>query len=195
MNQPRRAAMDERHSVSYYCISVRAGCEELFRRKAQELLERAESGLRGTIILLKKRMRLKRGKEYDDLFFPGYLFLETEETDSARLRVLSGVDGFYRFLPENKNVQRLRNADLDIVKTILKYGGTVGIIPAEFDKDDRIVLLSGPFRDLQGKVIAVNRRNRRVNIQLDFMNGARIVDLSYEEVRKAENTETPGMSS
>ncbi|WP_353885684.1 hypothetical protein [uncultured Treponema sp.] len=46
------------------------------------------------------------------------------------------------------------------------------------------MITDGPFKDFSGNVIAVNRRNKRLNIQIDFMNGVRVVGLCYEEVQK-----------
>ena len=53
-----------------------------------------------------------------------------------------------------------------------------------FYENDSIVILDGPFKDFPGKIIAVNRRNKRVNIQLDFMNGMRVLGLTYKEIKK-----------
>ncbi len=38
---------------------------------------------------------------------------------------------------------------------------------------------------MSGRVVAVNKRNKRLNISLDFMGGAKIVGLSYEIVKKS----------
>ena len=76
------------------------------------------------------------------------------------------------------------------MSSILQYGSTVGIVPVSFDKGDKIVILDGPFKDCSGQVVAVNRRNKRINIQLDFMNGMRIIGLTYQEVSKQKNLNT-----
>lgn len=76
------------------------------------------------------------------------------------------------------------------MSSILQYGSTVGIVPVSFDKGDKIVILDGPFKDYSGQVVAVNRRNKRINIQLDFMNGMRIIGLTYQEVNKQKNLNT-----
>lgn len=60
----------------------------------------------------------------------------------------------------------------------------MGIVPVKFDAGDRVIITDGPFKDFSGNVIAVNRRNKRLNIQIDFMNGVRVVGLCYEEVQK-----------
>lgn len=118
------------------------------------------------------------------LFFPGYVFLETEECEASKLYVLSGEKYFLRFLPSNSSVSPLVKGDLEIVSSILRFGSTVGIVPVKFDAGDRVIITDGPFKDFSGNVIAVNRRNKHLNIQIDFMNGVRVVGLCYEEVQK-----------
>lgn len=170
--------------MSIFCISVRTGAEEKFKKNVDSLFETFKAPVEGTIYLLKKKMRLKTGKEYFDLFFPGYVFFETEENDASKFRFLRQVNGFLRFLPSSQEVHPLVGADLEIVKSILNFGTTVGIVPVAFDANDRIVIVDGPFKDMSGKVVSVNRRNKRVNIELEFMGGVNIVGLSYELVQK-----------
>ncbi|MCM1225612.1 MAG: hypothetical protein NC548_65335, partial [Lachnospiraceae bacterium] len=178
-------AHDVASSNCYFCVSVRVGSEETFARKAEEFFfKNGEAFAR--VVFLKKRMRLKSGKEYDEPFFPGYIFLEAGDWDAELFSPLKTLDGFCRFLPENLSPQALSGHDEEIVKSILAFGETIGIVPARFDENDRIVLVSGPFQGCEGKVVSVNRRNRRLNIQLDFMGGVKVVNLSYEEVARAE---------
>lgn len=60
----------------------------------------------------------------------------------------------------------------------------MGIVPVKFDAGDRVIITDGPFKDFSRNVIAVNRRNKRLNIQIDFMNGVHVLGLCYEEVQK-----------
>ena len=76
--------------------------------------------------------------------------------------------------------------DVEIVRSIVKYGTVIPVVHVAFDVNDRIQLLDGPCKDMSAKVIAVNRRNKRVNIDVEFMNGTRVLGLTYEEVRKVE---------
>lgn len=170
--------------MSLYCISVKTGLEEKFKENVLPLVNGNNCAFQGFIHILRKRMRLKNGKEYFDAFFPGYVFLETEECEASKLYVLSGEKYFLRFLPSNSFVSPLVKGDLEIVSSILRFGSTVGIVPVKFDAGDRVIITDGPFKDFSGNVIAVNRRNKRLNIQIDFMNGVRVVGLCYEEVQK-----------
>lgn len=51
----------------------------------------------------------------------------------------------------------------------------MGIVSVAFDKDNRIVIVDGLLKDMSGKVVVVNKRNKRVNIELEFMGNAKIV--------------------
>ena len=155
--------------MSLYCISVKTGLEEKFKENVLPLVNGNNCAFQGFIHILRKRMRLKNGKEYFDAFFPGYVFLETEECEASKLYVLSGEKYFLRFLPSNSSVSPLVKGDLEIVSSILRFGSTVGIVPVKFDAGDRVIITDGPFKDFSGNVIAVNRRNKRLNIQIEFM--------------------------
>ena len=100
------------------------------------------------------------------------------------LRKKMRLKGFLHFPPANASLQPLSDHDENLVKAILSFGSTIGLVPVAFDEGDRIVILDGPFKDCSGRVVAVNRRNKRVNIELDFLNSARIFGLTYTEVRK-----------
>ena len=170
--------------MNFYCISVLTGFEERYKDKIQKKLNALDSKIQGKIHFLKKQMRLKHGKEYFEAFFPGYVFLETNETKESVLRETAKEKEFLRFLPSNTDIMPLGERDKNIVSTILSFGSTIGILPATFDEGDKIVILSGLFKGLSGRVVAVNRRNKRVNIELDFMGNAKVVGLTYEEIKK-----------
>ncbi|WP_027727296.1 KOW motif-containing protein [Treponema sp. C6A8] len=167
-----------------YCIWVRTGQEDNYVKEMQPLLDSGELEITGRLYVLKKQMRLKNGKEYMDLFFPGYVFFETSETEIIKLLPLKKGKGFVKILPQTSAAQPLVQKDLNIIRSILRFGSTISIVHVDFNEDDKIVILDGPFKDFAGKIVAVNRRNKRVNVQFDFMNGLKIVGLTYEVVKK-----------
>ena len=170
--------------MKFYCIWVVTGLEEAYVKEMQEMLDSDQCGLKGKLYFLKKQMRLKKGTMYYDALFPGYVFIETDEIDFQNFFPLMRGKGFIRFLPQNNDIRALYEKDLGIIRTILKYGTTIPIVNVVFDVNDRIQLLDGPFKEISGTVTAVNRRNKRVNIEVELMNGIRLVGLTYQEVRK-----------
>lgn len=170
---------------TFYCIWVKTGFEEEYVRQVQENLDSPDSPLKGTLYFFQKKMRLKTGKEFFTPFFPGYVFFETDELTEENQSPLYEGQGFIRILPQNNDVHPLSENDLEIIRAILKFGTIIPIVHASFDVNDKIQLLDGPFKEIKAQVVAVNRRNKRVNIQVEFMNGMRLVGLTYEEAKKA----------
>lgn len=62
--------------MSLYCISVKTGLEEKFKENVLPLVNGNNCAFQGFIHILRKRMRLKNGKEYFDAFFPDMFFLK-----------------------------------------------------------------------------------------------------------------------
>ena len=169
---------------NFYCIWIKTGEEEKYIDEMQPRLNACEYGFSGMLYFPKKKMRLKKGKEFIEPIFPGYVFLETEEEDNFHLAELKNGKSFIKFLPQTGKAQALSSNDRAIIESLVKFGSVIPIIKATFDVNDRIVILDGPFKDIPGKIVAVNRRNKRVNIELEIMNGVRMVGLTYEEVKR-----------
>lgn len=93
--------------MHFYCMSVKTGMEEKYKKSVLSLIQGENSIFSGNLHILKKLMRLKNGKEYFDYFFPGYVFLETEETSLYKIKELSDGNGFIRFLPSSKEIYPL----------------------------------------------------------------------------------------
>ncbi|MCR4899308.1 MAG: hypothetical protein K5907_00645 [Treponema sp.] len=174
------------NKTRFYCIWVRTGQEEDFIKDIEKILNDDALPLKGKLYFLKKDMRLKNGKEYQDPFFSGYVFFETQNPEDDFTFLKKGR-GYIRILPKKDEIQSLNTCDLGIVKSIISFGSTIPIVHVNFDENDRIKLLDGPFKNMSGKVTSVNRRNHRVNLSMEFMNGIKMVGLTYEEVEKMED--------
>jgi len=170
----------------FYCLSVLSGKDGEFKKNAQRTLDDSKFGFSGKLFSFRKMMRLKNGKIYDKLLFPGYLFLQTDEADPRNLFKFRQLNGFLKFLPDNSVPQELSGADLEIIRSFLQFGSIQGFVRAKFNENDRIVLLSPPFAGRSGTVIAVNRRNNRVKVRLDGVLGITITDLTYYDIEKED---------
>ena len=60
------------------------------------------------------------------------------------------------------------------------------VLHVSFDVNDRIRILDGPFIGQEALITAVNRRNKRINFEVELMNGSRLIGLTYEVVGKVE---------
>lgn len=173
--------------MSYYCIFTQTGKESHFKAEAKKLLDAESAGFCGEFLIFRQVKKIvKKNKVYDDLLFPGYVFFKTDESDAKKFRALTKISGFIKFLPETSTMETLVGRDLEIV-TLLERGGEVqGFVRAKFDKNDRIVIVSGPFAGMKGTVTSVNRRNQKLNYSIEMESGVRVLNLSYFDIEKQD---------
>lgn len=159
---------------------VKTGAEEKFKSSATEKLAQAGDGSK--FYFFKKQMMARSGSGFEEPLFPGYIFMETQSLERQTIETLKKVTGFYHFLFDNANPQKLNGNDLAYYSTFRQNGETLGISKARFDENQRIQIVEGPLKGLQGKIIRVNRRCKRVTVQIEMFGYSKKVDLCYTDV-------------
>ena len=167
---------------NFYCIWVRTGFEKQFIEKVQAVFDSFPEEENGKLHCVGKQMRLKSGKEYIDPLFPGYVFWETDNI--SRIQDIKDEEGFIDFLPHDNGIKPLSAKDTDLVTSFLKYGSVIPVVNVQFDVNDRIVIVDGLFKGMEGFITDVNRSNKRINFEVSLMDGKRILSLSYQEIQK-----------
>lgn len=117
--------------------------------------------------------------------FPSYIIMQTvNEVDSFTLAGLKRIPDFYHFLNSNTDIVALANKDLSIIQHFLGLGPKIGQSLVRFDENDRIVVIEGPLKGIEGCIIKVDKRKQRAKIRVDFGGTAHTMDLSFEDISK-----------
>lgn len=176
--------------MNYYCILVETGKEDAFKKAVRRKMESGEFDFSGSILIFRHVKKIvKLGKVYDEILFPGYVFFKTEESDVGKFRVFSRIDGFLRFLPDKKCIEVLAGRDLEIVSDLEQGGEFHGFLRVRFDENDKVVIVSGSLAGLKGRIVKVNRRNHKINMDIVTTTGIRAVNLSYFDIEKEDWSE------
>lgn len=166
--------------MKYYALQVKTADEDSYIQKAQALLkDKAEFRL----FFPKRRLSVRRqGKIFKELtpVFSSYVFLETEELHSELFWGLRTTPGFYRFLKSNKEVMPLEGRDLSTIKHFIGFGGIAEASKVIFDENDRIQVLEGPLKGLEGSIVKVDKRKGRAKIKLDLYDDKFLLDFAFE---------------
>lgn len=160
-----------------YCIMVKTGSEEKFKELAAQMLAQQDNDSK--FFFFKKQMRARSGQTFMEPLFPGYIFMETASLERQTIETLKKVPDFYHFLADNANPQKLQGNDLAYYSTFRKSGEVLGLSQASFDQNQRIKIIEGPLKGLEGKIIRVNRRCKRVTVQIEMFGYSKKVDLGY----------------
>lgn len=82
--------------MEYYCLMVRTGEEEEFKKKAQKAF--GEQSCTAELYYFQRTLKTNQGKLYEKPLFPGYLFFQTESLTPQIMQTLKKIDGFIRIL-------------------------------------------------------------------------------------------------
>jgi transcription termination/antitermination protein NusG len=172
--------------MQYYTIQVLTEDEEDFARRILPLLGRDR------VILPKKLIPIRhRGVTRKEMrpLFPGYIFIRSENI-LDELDVYWAVrrtQGFIRFLRQSPAPTPLSERDLDLIRHFISFGECADISKVTFDEHDRIVVLEGPLKGLEGRIEKVDRRKGRARVRLDLYEANFPIDLGFEIVERIDS--------
>ncbi|MBN2354092.1 MAG: antiterminator LoaP [Spirochaetales bacterium] len=171
----------------YYVIQVRSRREEKYLARARELAE-------GEVDFFWPRRELcirKRGvwRETVAPVFPGYIFFAAPDLPVPLYRRLKAIPDFTRFLNDNRNVTPLSGRDLELVRHFLGQGDIVRKSLVSFEADQRIRILEGPLKGLEGMIVKVDKRKKRIKVRLELYSDSFSIDFGFESVENSNGAD------
>ena len=173
--------------MQYYIIQVATGREQIFvdnLKKHSPLLAEKHN-----FIYLTRELAIRRqGKWLKELqpMFPSYIIVETvNKIDENTLLALKKLPDFYHFLNSNTDIVALCDRDLEIIQHFMGLGPKIGQSLVRFDENDRIVVIEGPLKGIEGSIIKVDRRKQRAKIRVDFGGSSHTMDLSFQDISQS----------
>jgi transcriptional antiterminator NusG len=171
--------------MNYYVIQVKIGGEETYLRSARGAVN--DEAL--NIFWPRRSLRIrKKGRVKDTLapIFPGYIFIETERLENDTYWALRRSIGFYKFLRNNHDVQALTGKDRELLLHFLKLGEIVEKSTVFFDENNRIRVIEGALKGLEGEVVKVDKRKKRAKVRLSLYEDSFLVDFGFEVMERID---------
>ncbi len=169
--------------MHFFALQIQTGREKEFLTIAKKLLKEESDNF----IWLRRTLRIRKGgkwKETTSSLFPGYIFLKRETVDREIYNKIKKIKGFIRFLKNNQDIQPLNRKDEEIILHFLKFGDNIERSLVTFDENQRIQVVSGPLKGIEGLIVKVNKRKGRAKVRLDIGDNAFLVDLPFEVINK-----------
>jgi transcriptional antiterminator NusG len=170
--------------MPFYALQIWTGNEARFVALAGRKL--AGSGVR--LVWPRRSLRIRRGgiwRESVAPIFPSYVFLQSPEVDPDLYAGLKRTPGFVRFLPSNEALAPLEQKDQGLLTHFLSFGEVVQKSAAIFDENKRIRVISGPLKNLEGRIVRVDRRKGRARVRLEMYEDSFEVDFGFEALDSA----------
>jgi transcription termination/antitermination protein NusG len=183
--------------MDYFAIQVWTGHEDEYVRRLSATPCFKDSAL----IVPKRSMPLrKRGvlRTIQKPLFSGYVFIPTEDdTLSPEQRWYIKTTAYYvRILPDAANPQPIGTRDRAVLSHFISFGKSADTSKVIFDEHDRIVVLEGPLKGLEGMIVKVDKRKMRAKVRLDLCQDSFRVDLAFEVMeRPAKGSEASNEST
>ena len=169
--------------MQYFVIHVKTRSEKDFLTRVKSIIDEGEA----RFIWLRRSLRIrKRGDWIETLapIFPGYLFVEADEISTEFFLKIKPIPSFFRFLQSNENIEPLSEGDKRLLLHFLSFGQVVEKSVVYFDEGKRIRVLSGPLKELEGRIVKVDRRKGRVKVKLDMFENSFLIDFGFEALEK-----------
>lgn len=167
----------------YGCIFCRTG-QEL---KLAETAQVRWPGLRARAVCAMKRRSNSGVKTMNpEVIMPGYIFFMARD-DCAPMPPLP--EGMLRILTSVHGGYALQGRDAWFAKWLIDQDGVIGASVAH-RLDERVQILQGPLKELEGCIIRIDKRNQNAQVQLE-VNGCKIKAwLPFEWISAGEATHT-----
>jgi len=165
--------------MEYYVIQLLTGKEESFLKHAKKTI--LDENIR--FLWLRRELFIKKAgipKKTVSSIFPGYIFVESDSISYDFYKTIRKFPGFCRFLRDNDDIRPLPNDDKRFVYQLSLNGEVAGISKIYFNKDDRIKVVSGPMKGLEGEIIKVDKRKKRAKIKLKLYENSFLIDFGFE---------------
>ena len=163
------------------------GCLFCITGKEQSIVDQIQNScpdVRATAMRQLKYRTCKKVKTQEEtILLPSYVFFEAPSSmePSAEfprqniIRVLSTDDGMWQ----------LQGEDERFVKWVFQYDGLLGFSQA-YKENDRIRIISGPLKDMEGKITRVDKRGKSGQVVLSFYGKEIAIWLGFELVESVQ---------
>lgn len=165
--------------MPYFVIQVKTRSEEKFLKRANSVVETEN----GSLIWPRRNLKIRRQGAWSDSLapiFPGYLFLDVSQVSTELYLKMRKIPGFFRFLQSNQNIVPLSGSDKELLFHFISFGEIVDKSMVMFDENNRIKVVSGPMKGLEGLIVKVDRRKGRAKIRLDMFKSSFLIDFGFE---------------
>ncbi len=172
--------------MNLFALQVKTRSEELFIKRAVMIGMKDDVG-HWRLVFPRRAITVRKqgsSRREEQPVFPGYVFLETEALSGELYWHIRTTTGFFRFLPENSGPLPLEGRDLSTLKHFMSFGDVAGSSRVTFDENDRIKVLAGPLKGLEGRIIKVDKRKCRARVTLDLYDESFPVDLTFEIISR-----------
>ena len=181
----------------WYAVQVASGCEKRVKTNLEQrihTLDVADRVLQVQIPQIPIVKIRKDGSRYtsDEKVFPGYVLVQMIMDDEAWQVVKNtpsvinfvGAEQKRRYGRGRGHVKPLPLSPTEVERIFKQAEGQEPVVKVDMEVGDKIVVLSGPFKDFEGEVIEVSSERSKLKALLSIFGRDTPVELEFNQIEK-----------
>lgn len=174
-----------KEDMRWYTIHTYAGYENAVERNLKQRIESLgmEDKIFDVVVPTEKKIRVKAGKRVveDEKVYPGYVLVRMIVDDDSWF-VVRNTPRVTGFVGSGNTPVPMDDTE---VTTLMKHmEAEIPKHKIDLMKDDPIVIVDGPFKDLEGKVGGIDEERGKVKVMVSMFGRETPVELDFLQVRK-----------
>ncbi len=171
---------------NWYAVHTYAGYENAVQRNLKQRIESLgmQDKIFNVVVPTEKKIKIKAGKrvEVEEKVYPGYVLVDMVVTDDSWYvvrntpRVTGFVGAGVNPVPLNKDEMAMLFKSMDDTQTARH---NIDLVTGEI-----VRIADGPFKDLEGKVDAVDQERGKVRVLVSMFGRETPVELDFLQVKK-----------
>lgn len=201
VDDPDEQAVAEvpKKSARWYAVQVASGCERRVKMNLEQRVQTLDVAqyildiqIPQTTIL--KPQKTGKPKEISEKVFPGYVLIRMVMDDDA-WQVIKNTPNVINFVgAEQKrrygrgrgHVKPMPLSHNEVERIFKQVEEQVPVVKIDMEEGDKIIVLSGPFKDFEGEVIEVSPERSKLKALLSIFGRDTPVELEFTQVQKQD---------
>lgn len=170
---------------NWYAIHTYAGYENAVTRNLKQRIESLGMGdkIFDVVIPTEKQIKVKGGKrvEVEERVYPGYILVDMIVDDDSwyLVRNTPRVTGFV-----GAGVYPVPLSQKEIDDLFSRMNKDIASHAVDFEVNDSVKIIDGPFKDLEGKVNEVDTERGKVKVLVSMFGRETPVELDFIQIQK-----------
>jgi transcription termination/antitermination protein NusG len=170
---------------NWYVIHTYAGYENAVQRNLKQRIESLgmEDKIFNVIVPTEKKVKIKAGKrvEEEEKIYPGYILVDMIVTDDSWY-VVRNTPRVTGFVGSGVYPVPIDKKELDTLFARMNADKVTHAI--NLSKEDAVLIVDGPFKELEGKVSEVDEDRGKVKVLVNMFGRETPVELDFLQIKK-----------
>jgi len=169
----------------WYAVHTYSGYEDAVARNLKQRIESfgMKEQIFQVVVPIEKKIKIKNGRktEIEEKIFPGYVLVDMIATDDA-WSVVRNTPQVTGFVGTANQAVPLEQTEVD--KILKRAGGDTVRHAIDLAAGEAVIIIDGPFKDLEGKVGEVDEERGKVKVMVPMFGRETPVELEADQVQR-----------